>query len=299
MDRLAALRAFVQVVESGGFTQAANRLGQSKSVVSRQVGLLEAELGARLLNRTTRKLTPTDVGRAYFARLQPLLAELDEAADEARQAQTMPRGRLRVTAPVSFGALHLAPALPAFMERYPEVEIDLSLADRFVNLIEDGFDMAVRIGRLADSSLIARKLAPIRRVICASPAYLAAHPAPRIPADLADHWCLNHFALEGEWRLRDPDGGEKIIRGPSRFRTDSGEVLRIMALAGHGMIALPTFFVGDDLKAGRLVSVLVGFVPQHSAVHAVYPSGRHPPARLRAFLDFLSEIYGPVPPWDR
>ena len=300
MDRFATLTAFVQTVESGGFTQAARRLGQSKSMISRQVAQLEAELGARLLQRTTRKLTPTEAGQTYFLRAQRILADLAEASAEIGQLQAMPRGKLRISAPMSFGVLHLTPALPAFLQDCPELEVDLSLSDRFVDLVEEGFDVAVRIGRLADSSLIARRITPIRRVVCASPAYLGRCGAPKQPADLTTHACLSHLDMAAaEWRFRAPDGGTQIVKVTSRFRAGNGEALRTMALAGMGLVYLPTFFVGADLRAGTLVSVLDEHVPEDSALYGAYPNGRHLSAKVRVFMDFLQRTFGPVPPWDR
>jgi len=187
MDRLAAIEAFVRVAECGSFSKAAERLHSSKSVVSRQVGALEAELGARLLHRTTRALTLTEAGRSYFAQAARILADLAEANASVGQLQAAPRGRLRVSAPMSFGFLHLAPAVPDFLDRYPDVEIDLAMNDRYVDLVDEGFDMAVRIGKLEDSSLVARKLAPARRTICAAPAYLQARGVPASPDDLKAH----------------------------------------------------------------------------------------------------------------
>lgn len=298
MDQLAALNAFVATVESGGFSQAARRLGVSKSLLSRQVAHLEAELGVRLLQRTTRRLSPTEAGELYFQRAQRILLDLEEAASEVGQLQTAPRGKLRVSAPMSFGVLHLTPALPSFLAACPELELELSLSDRFVDLIEEGVDVAVRIGRLSDSSLIARHVAPIRRAVCASPAYLARCGTPTLPNDLAAHACLSHIGMgPAEWRFA--IGGKlETVRVQSRLSAGNGEALRILALAGLGLVYLPTFFVGDDLRSGALVSVLEDYVPQDSALYGVYPHSRHLSAKVRAFLDFLGKAFGPEPPWD-
>jgi DNA-binding transcriptional LysR family regulator len=299
MDQFAALTAFVHTVESGGFTQAARRLGQSKSLISRQVAQLEAQLGARLLQRTTRKLAPTEAGQAYFLRAQRILADLAEASAEIGHLQIAPRGKLRISAPMSFGVLHLTPALPRFLEACPELEVDLALTDRFVDLVEEGFDVAVRIGRLADSSLIARRITPIRRVLCASPAYLARCGTPARPADLSRHACLSHLDMgPAEWRFL-TGGVLETIKVASRFRAGNGEALRCMALAGLGLVYLPTFFVGADLQTGTLISVLEDFVPQDSALYGAYPNSRHLSAKVRAFMDFLQDAFGPVPPWDQ
>lgn len=299
MDQLAALTAFVATVEAGGFSPAARRLGVSKSLLSRQVAHLEAELGVRLLQRTTRRLSPTEAGALYFQRAQRILLDLEEAASEVGELQNAPRGKLRVSAPMSFGVLHLAPALPAFLESCPELELELSLSDRFVDLIEEGIDVAVRIGRLADSTLIARHVAPIRRVVCASPAYLARCGTPSHPAELAAHAGLSHLGMgPAEWRFV-VDGKPETVRVQSRLSAGNGEALRILALAGLGLVYLPTFFVGDDIRSGALVPVLEQYVPQDSALYGVYPHGRHLSAKVRAFLDFLSASFGPEPPWDQ
>ncbi|WP_106001726.1 LysR family transcriptional regulator [Magnetospirillum gryphiswaldense] len=298
MDQFAALTAFVQTVECGGFTQAARRLGQSKSLISRQVAQLEAQLGARLLQRTTRKLSTTEAGQAYYQRAHRILADLAEASAEIGQLQSMPRGKLRISAPMSFGVLHLTPALPRFLESCPELEMDLALTDRFVDLVEEGFDVAVRIGRLADSSLIVRRITPIRRVLCASPAYLARCGHPQRPADLAHHACLGHLEMgSSEWRFLTADNGLETVRVSCRFRAGNGEALRTMALAGLGFVYLPSFFIGADLRAGTLVSVLDQYVPQDSALYGAYPHGRHLSAKVRVFLDFLQTAFGSAP-WD-
>lgn len=299
MDQLAALTAFVTTVEAGGFSQAARRLGVSKSLLSRQVAHLEAELGVRLLQRTTRRLSPTEAGELYFQRAQRILLDLEEAASEVGQLQTAPRGKLRVSAPMSFGVLHLAPALPKFLQSCPELELELSLSDRFVDLIEEGIDVAVRIGRLSDSTLIARHVAPIRRVVCASPAYLARCGTPSHPSALASHAVLSHLGMgPAEWRFT-VDGKPETVRVQARLSAGNGEALRILALAGLGLVYLPTFFVGDDIRQGTLLPVLDSYVPQDSALYGVYPHSRHLSAKVRAFLDFLSGQFGPEPPWDR
>lgn len=295
MDRLALLETFVRVAELGSFSEAARRLRSSKSVVSRQVSALEAELGARLLHRTTRALTLTEAGQAYLAKVSAILAELAEANQSVTQLQAAPRGRLRVNAPMSFGFLHLASALPDFLARHPQVEIDMAMTDRFVDLVEDGFDVGVRIARLADSSMIARKLAPIRMAVCASPDYLARRGMPQSPSELAEHECLGHG---GEWRFVREDGAPWPVAVHGRLAIDNGDALRTAALKGFGMVMLPTFILGADMQAGGLVSVLSDFVPQERALYAVYPHARHLSPKVRAFVDFLAERFGPRPYWD-
>jgi DNA-binding transcriptional LysR family regulator len=300
MDRLAALEAFVRVAETHSFSEAARRLRASKSLVSRQVAALEADLGARLFHRTTRSLTLTEAGQGYYERAARILADLDEANLSVSRLQAAPRGRLRINAPMSFGYLHLAPAIPEFLARHPEVAIDMVMNDRFVDLVDEGFDVAVRIARMADSSLVARKLAPIRRAICASPAYFARHGVPATPDDLKVHECLTYSNLPtpGEWRLLHPGGRPWPVEIKGRFQANNGDALLAAALAGLGVINQPTFIVGRDLQAGTLVSVLTEFTPQDSALHAVYPHSRHLSPKVRAFVDFLVERFGPRPYWD-
>ena len=301
MDRLAAIEAFVRVAECGSFSKAANRLHSSKSVVSRQVSALEAELGARLLHRTTRALTLTEAGRGYFERAARILADLAEANASVGQLQAAPRGRLRVSAPMSFGFLHLAPALPDFLGRYPDVDLELVMNDRNVDLVDEGFDMAVRIGTLADSSLVARKLAPMRRTVFASPAYLQARGTPASPDDLKAHECLcySNLGMSQEWRFVRPDGRPWPVEVHGRLHANNGDALRAAALRGFGLAVLPSFFVGRDLQSGALVSVLDAFMPQDSALYVVYPHARHLSPKVRAFVDFLAERFGPDPYWDR
>lgn len=300
MDRLDALKAFVKVAETQSFSEAAARLGASKSALSRQVSALEAELGARLFHRTTRSLTLTEAGRGYLERVSQILADLAQADESVTALQAAPRGRLRVNAPLSFGFLHLAPLLPEFLARCPELEVDVAMNDRFVDLVEEGFDVAVRIGALADSSLIVRRLAPIRRVICASPAYLAAHGTPATPTDLQDHQCLlnTNLAPGREWRFATPEGRPIAVHVGGRLSMNNGDALRVAALRGLGLVDLPTFIVGRDLQSGALVSLLDAYVPQTMALHAVYPHARHLSPKVRVFIDFLAERFGPRPYWD-
>jgi DNA-binding transcriptional LysR family regulator len=300
MDQFAAIEAFVRVAESGSFSKAAERLRSSKSAVSRQVSALEAELGARLLHRTTRALTLTEAGRSYFAQAARILADLAEANASVGQLQAAPRGRLRVSAPMSFGFLHLAPAVPAFLDRYPDVELDMIMSDRFVDLVDEGFDMAVRIGKLTDSSLVARKLAPNRRTVCAAPAYLQKRGIPTSPDDLKAHECLcySNLGMAQEWRFVRPDGRPWPVEVSGRLHANNGDALRAAALRGFGLAVLPSFLVGHDFQSGALVSVLEDVLPQDSAVHAVYPHARHLSPKVRAFVDFLAERFGPVPYWD-
>ena len=300
MNRLSAIESFVKVAELNSFSEAAARLNTSKSVVSRHVAALEAQLGLRLFHRTTRAITLTEAGRGYFERVSQILLDLQDADQSVSHLQTTPRGRLKVSAPMSFGFLHLAPALADFLAQYPELEVDVTMSDRFVDLVEEGFDLAVRIGTLADSSLIAKRIAPIRRVICASPRYLEAHGTPDVPQDLRAHQCLcnSNQPAGREWRFTMPDG--KVVSVPvnGRLALNNGDALRVAALNDLGFIDIPTFIVGGDLKAGTLVSVLDDHVPQILALHAVYSHARHLSPKVRAFIDFLASRFGPRPYWD-
>ena len=299
LDTLAGMAVFAHVVDDGGFSAAARRLGLSKSAVSKQVAALEDRLGARLLNRTTRRMSLTEAGAALIDRCRRVLAEVEAAATAVGQLQAAPAGVLRVNAPVTFGSMHLAPAIPEFLARHPGVSVDLTLNDRMVDLVEEGFDVAIRIARLADSSLVARKLAPMRAVMVASPAYLARYGTPVRLADLAGHECMNYaYAAAGdEWRAAGPEG-EDAMRVTGRLRANNGEVLLAAALAGGGIAMLPTFIAGAALASGRLVQVLPAWDNRTAAIHAVWPSGRHPSPKLRAFVDFLAERFGPKPYWE-
>jgi DNA-binding transcriptional LysR family regulator len=300
MDRMAALEAFVKVSETQSFTEAAERLGQSKSAISRHISALEAELGARLFHRSTRTLALTEAGQSYYERMVRILSDVEEANRAVTQLQAAPRGRLRINAPMSFGFLHLAGVLPDFLERFPEVTIDLVMNDRFVDLVDEGFDVAVRIGGMVDSTLIAKRLGPIRRVICASPAYLQRRGTPRTPDDLRQHDCLLNSNVQAshEWSFSKPEGGmwSVDVRGP--VTANNGDALRVAALKGLGLTLLPTFIVGADLQAGNLVTVLDEYVMQRLSMHAVYPTARHLSPKVRAFVDFLAERFGSRQYWD-
>jgi len=300
MDRLSAIEAFVGVAETASFSAAARKLGTSKSAISRHVSALEMRLGARLFHRTTRALTLTEAGHGYLDRAQRLLADLEEADRAVGQLQAAPRGRLRINAPMSFGFLHLAPAIPDFLARHREVDIDLVMNDRFVDLVDEGFDVAVRIGTLANSSLIARRLAPIRRVVCASPEYLRQRGFPKTPDDLKAHICLPNTNISRlhEWRFQTPDGKSWPVEIRGRLSANNGDALRVAALKGLGLTFLPTFIAGADLKTGALVPVLEAFVPQDMTLNAVYPHARHLSPKVRAFVDFLIQRFGPEPYWD-
>ncbi len=299
MDRLADMIAFIRVVESRSFTAAAERLSLSKSVVSRRLTELENRLGTRLLNRTTRSLSLTPAGQTYFERARAILADVEEAEQAVAELGRDPRGLLRVNAPMSFGTLHLAPAVADFMSRHPNVELDLELTDRFVDLVEEGWDIAVRIGRLRDSSLIARRLAPSRLVTVASPAYLARMGTPERPEDLTRHECLLYTTPSNPsvWPFR-VEGEVRSVRVQGRMRVNNGDAILEAVRAGLGLAVLPTFMTHADLRSGRLVTVLDSYEAADFAIHAVWPHHRHLSPKVRAFVDFLAERFGPAPDWD-
>lgn len=293
MDRIAAMQSFVRTVERGSFAAAASGSGLTAAMVGNHVRFLEARLGAQLLNRTTRRHGLTELGRGYFERCRSILAEIDAAEASAAEARAVPRGLLRVTAPMVFGATLLPRALAEYLRLHPEVEVDLVLQDRRADLLADGLDAAIRVGRLPDSGLIARALAPFRFVVCAAPAYLADHPAPTAPADLARHQCLDFSqgAEPGAWRFDAPGGGVAVpVRG--RLRINSGQALRVAALEGIGIALVPEVLVADDLAAGRLVQVLGGHPVPALPVHLLTPPERHPTPKLRSFVAFMGRRLG-------
>ena len=289
MDRFHAIAAFVKVVEAGSFARAAERLGVSVSSVSRHVTDLEAHLGARLLNRTTRRLSLTEIGRAFHERSVVLLADLEEAEESASEGAVVPRGTLRLTCGVTFGTRHLAPAIADFMARNPQMQVDVDLSDRRVDLVDEGFDAAVRIGTVGGGNLVARKVWATQLVCCASPAYLAQHGEPRAPEDLAAHACLMYaYAPQaGLWPFRDAQGKERNVRVAGPAQANNASVLAALAVAGVGIAFEPDFVVGADVKAGRLVPILRAFAPPATGIQIVYPSRRHLSAKVRAFADFL------------
>ncbi|MCF8480313.1 MAG: LysR family transcriptional regulator [Rhodospirillum sp.] len=301
MDRLTLMDTFVKVAEMESFSQAADRLGLSRSVVSKYVSALEDHLGVRLVNRTTRRLSLTEVGEAYRLRCQTILADLEEADRAVGALHGTPSGTLRVNAPMSFGFLHLAPAIPALLAAHPTLSVDMDLNDRFVDLVSDGFDVAVRIGSLPDSSLIATRLAPLRLVVCASPAYLARRGEPKHPRDLEDHECLIYTLQRfGEmYPLVHLDGTRADVAIRGRFKANNGDAIRAATLGGAGICISPTFLCGDDLRDGRLVRVLPDWVGREMGINAVYPHNRHLSAKVRVFVDHLRQWCGKDPYWDQ
>jgi DNA-binding transcriptional LysR family regulator len=295
MDRLSALRAFTAVADSSSFSEAAAQLKTSKSAVSKHITALEQDLGVKLLNRTTRRVSLTSAGESYLRRAERIIAEMDEADQDVRQQASAPAGRLRLAAPMSFGIRHLGDFLADFLVRHPSITVDLSLSDRYVDLVEDRIDLAIRIGRLKDSSLQARVLAPSRTLMCATPKYLKTHGTPKKPKDLMQHQCLTYTYADGtsSWRLKDHTLN---VTGP--VHSNNGDILRQMALKSLGIVILPSFIVGPDVKRGHLVSILDDHVPQGVTINAVYPPGRFVAAPVRAFIDFMVEACHPKPIWD-
>jgi DNA-binding transcriptional LysR family regulator len=301
VDNLTEISIFVRVVESGSFSTAAEKLGLSRAAVSKSVSRLENRLGARLLHRTTRRLSLTEAGRALFSRGREALATIEEAQLEVGHLQGEPRGTLRISGPVFFGVRYLAPVLAEFLSRYPAIEAEVELDDRVVDIIEEGFDVAIRITELPDSSLVTRRLARCRHVICASPEYWQHHGKPTRPEELAGHNCFiySYEPSPRTWRLLCPDGREVAVQVDGRLRFNNTELARVAAVRGLGVILLPTFYVGEDIREGRLVSVLEDHrFARDVAVYAVYPVRKHLPPKVRLFVDLLVERFGPEPYWD-
>ena len=300
MDKLNSMAIFVEVVNGESFTAAAEKTGLSRAQVSKSVNQLEAYLGARLLNRTTRRISLTETGRIYFERCIAILNDIDEVEGIAGEQASKPHGRLTISAPTSFGILHLNEAIPQYMKQYPQVQISLSLADRFIDVVAEGFDLAVRIAALEDSSLIARRIAPCQRVFCASPDYLNRYGTPKVPQDLAIHQCLiySNDLKPDTWILHGPNGTESIkVNGP--ICADNGDILKAAAISGLGVTLLPTFIAGPDLGAGRLRQVLPDYCPPEISIYVVFPSRRYLSAKVKTFVDFLSGYFGDTPSWDR
>ncbi|HTH99098.1 MAG TPA: LysR family transcriptional regulator [Stellaceae bacterium] len=302
MARLEEMEAFLRTAEASSFTAAAERLGLSKSVISHRVSELEARLGVRLLNRTTRRLSLTEAGTVFLERCQRILSDLDEAEDLVINQGKALRGVIHLAAPLSFSFQHLQPAVLDFMADNPEVEISLDLDDRIVDLIGGGFDMAIRIGNLADSSLTAKRLAPSRLAVCCSPDYAAHHPLPQHPDELVEHECLLYSGrVNGRtdvWDFR--DGAKDLsVRVGGNLSANNGEMLMAAAIRGYGLTLLPTFIVGPALEDGRLIRVLPEWPLVEGAIYAVYPSNRHVTGRVRAFTDFLASRIGREPYWDK
>lgn len=301
MDNLTDIAVFVRVVQCASFTKAADQLELSRAVVSKYISRLEERLGSRLLNRTTRRLSLTEAGAELFEASRGALERIDEAEQAVARLQSEPKGRLVVNAPMSFGILHLAPALPGFLKRYPGIQIDLRMDDRMVDFVEEGFDVGIRIAALKDSSLVARRLAPCRQVICASPAYLEAFGEPETPEDLASHNCIlyRYASTANVWRFHAPNGREIRVAVTGNFRANNGIAEREAAVQGVGLLYTPTFYVGDFLREKKLRRILADYSLPELGIHAVYPQRSYVAPKVRAFVDHLAKRFGAKPAWDR
>ena len=301
MDRFEDLQTFVAVVESGSFTAAADRLETAKSAVSRRVSGLEERLGVQLLRRTTRRLSLTDTGRSFYEHSARILADLSEAESAVAQEHGELRGQLRVALPLSFGLRHMSGPIADFSREHPQVTFNLELNDRRIDLVEEGVDLAVRIGKLSDSSLIARKLFDARTVVCASSEYLESHGEPKVPEDLIQHRCLVYSNLPdpGRWVARDGTGAAHEIRVESPLTANSGDFLCEAGIEGLGVVIQPTFLAGDAISRGELKPILTDYEWPVSPAWAVYPPTRHLSYRVRRFIDFLVDRFSGEPHWDK
>lgn len=293
MDRFLAMRTFVKAVELGSFSAAGDALALSPQLVGKHVRLLEQQLGARLLNRTTRRQSLTDVGRTYFERARNILSDVAAAEDLVSETQLEPTGRLKISAPVSFGIHALCPSLESYAVRYPKVDIDLSLSNRYVDLIDEGFDVVFRVGTLPDSGLMSRRLASYRVVLCASQSYIASHPPIEHPRDLVDHNCLGYpfGSLATQWEFDGPDGRTSVpIKGAAK--SDSGEALLVLAKAGLGVLLQSSEMVEPAIARGELVRLLSAFVTPPRPFHLLFAPDRRPTPKLRSFIDHCTEAFG-------
>ncbi len=299
MNKLVSLKVFCRVVEAGSFAQCGRDLGLSSAMVTKHIAALEAELGVRLLNRTTRKVSATEAGIQYFERSLQIIADLEEADASVTQLGTTPTGKLNISAPLDFGTTHLLPAISAYLLRYPEVSVNIDFSDRKVSLVEDGFDVAVRLGNLSDSTLVARKLNTTKMFVCAAPDYLIRHSTIGEPADLTQHNCLQ-YAYYGnplEWVFQSKSESQRIKVHGSVF-TNNGRALCEMACDGLGVVLQPEFIVSEHLKSGRLVRILDGFNIDEIGLYAIYPHRRFLSAKVRSFVNFLAEYFSGNSPWE-
>lgn len=300
MHRFEELEAFTAAVETGSFTAAADRLGTAKSGISRRISALEERLGVQLMRRTTRRLNLTDTGRAFYERSARILADLDEAEASVLQEHGELRGNLRIALPLTFGVHHMGDLIAEFQRRHPRIHFDLDLNDRRVDLIEEGVDLALRIGNLRDSSLIARKLFDARTVVCASPSYLEKHGMPEMPEELAERDCLvyGNLADPGKWAYTDREGKRRHVEVRVAMTASNGDFINAVAAKGLGIVVQPTFIAGEKICSGELMPILTDFEWPVTPAWAVYPPTRHLSFRVRAFIDFLVESFSGVPYWD-
>lgn len=299
MDRFRAIQTFARVVEAGNFVRAAERLGVSTSAVSRQVSDLEAHLDARLINRTTRRLSLTEAGQSFYERSVQLLADLEEAESSMRAAAVLPKGTLKLTCGVTFGERFIAPAIAEFAARHPQLVFDLDLSDRAVDLVEEGIDLAIRIGPVSQQGLVSRRLGWTQIVCCASPVYLERHGTPRKPEDLAAHECLSYTLtpLPNTWRFERGQGVNYDLQVTPRHRANSGRMLTKLAAANVGIVIEPDFIVSPEVQSGALVRLLSEYALPQRPIAAVYPSRRHLSAKVRTFVDFLAERFAREQSW--
>src|SRR5215471_10119284 len=297
MDRMTSMATFVKVVESGGFSAAARTLSMSPSMVTAHVQSLEERLGVRLLNRSTRRVSLTEVGHAYYEGCLQILAEADDADQIAQALQSTPRGTLRLNTSIAIPPL-LAPVVAEFVALYPEVSVNLTMSDRMIDLVEEGFDLAVRNMSVPDSSLVVRRVATYRFVVCGAPGYLAARGVPREPADLVHHNCLiySHSAWGNEWHFAGPDG-EQSVAVVGNLQANSDNALRLAAVHGQGLALAPSFLLIEEIKSGRLVPVLTEFLQTEHAINAIYPHRHHLSAKVRSFIDLLVKHFHEDPGW--
>lgn len=300
MDRFRSLEIFAKTAERLNFAAAARDLKLTRAMVSKHVADLEERLGVRLFQRTTRRVSLTEAGRALAARASTVIDALNETEDEVRELHTVLRGKLRVNAPVTFGTLHLGPLVARFLSDNPGVELDLTLNDRTVDLIDEGYDLVIRVGTPQDSTLIMRRLATAHLIVVGSPAYLRRNGLPKKPSDLKKHNCLgySYWSLRDEWPMT-ANGHTERVRVKGALSANNGDILRAAALEGLGLILQPTFSIANDVKAGRLVHVLPSYCARELTIQALYAPGAAPNAKLRAFIDLLAKEWQGTPPWDR
>jgi DNA-binding transcriptional LysR family regulator len=301
MDRLTGMGVFVAAVEEGSFAAAARRFGLSAAMAGKHVSAIEAELNARLMQRTTRRLSLTDTGQTYYERCKRILEAYDEANREAREAQGSVRGTLRIAAPVTFGAMHLGEVVARYLHDHPQVNVDVLLGDQYVDLIDAGVDVAIRIGRLRDPNLVTRPIARCRMVLCASPVYLERNGTPRTAADLASapRLAFSEAVSAGDWTLRDAKKRPHVIDGPCRMAANNTQMLLASAVAGAGIAFGPTFVFGAHLQRGELTELLPHLHADDLTIQAVYPSARRIALKVRRLVDYLDQAFGDDPPWDR
>ncbi len=301
MDKLTSMRVFVKVAQSGSYAAASKELGISRAMATKHVMHLENTLGVRLLNRTTRRISLTEAGTAYLDRCLQILEDIEEAELAVTSLHAEPQGLLRVSAPPFFGAFHLAPTIADYLKQYPKVRVDLVIRGGAVDMLAEGLDIAIRLGELPDSSLIARKLASSPRMVCGAASYFKKYGRPKVPQDLRQHNCLINMGSEPRdfWRFVGPDKEQITVRVSGTLRANTADPLRLAAIHGAGLVVLPTYMAGQDLSKGRLEAVLEEYELPAMDIYAVYPHRRHLSAKVRTFLDFLAERLYPIPYWEK